>query len=526
MALDIDQVLEQIGSMGRYQIRLLCVLSYLGFFVTGFQTMLMTFITTEPGWRCVTNSSLCNATGVFRPGEDGYNFRCEKKLPRSEWEYEDIYTSSVTEAEVLCASLSGYGVCRRTAPPLCGNHLFLFVGVFSHDDTTVCLLHSRLEDADHCTVGSGLAIGFAWWLLPESPRWLLVKGKVDKARKILEDVARFNRKEMPQQPLLAPSSPEDGGNTSGGFRDLFATLKMSRTTLVCWFGWFMNSMVYYGVRSKENCYRSMILAALASMGAVLLTKNNDDKGFLAGRIIMALLSKFFITVSFDAIYVFSAELFPTVVRNTGMGTSSGVGRLGSFSSSYIIWLARVHPVLPYGIMGIGAFVAAVLCISLPETKDQPTAEVVRNDTGNDVVIANEGKEDEEKTEFTSRLKVFESVVNQKVLSEDGLPGAVCDTCKYRIERAWRMSNQDQSDLQQLRSNAADTAQTLRFKRGHPVSPAFTCTSKGDENVTVVRKKKDQRLVFDPSPLEPCQIQPPLSADQLPSGAMPTTLIQQ
>ena len=54
-------------------------------------------------------------------------------------------------------------------------------------------------------------------------------------------------------------------------------------------------------------------------------------------------------------------------------------------------------------MGIGAFVAAVLCILLPETKDQPTAEVVRNDTGNDVVIANEGKEDEEKTEFTSRL---------------------------------------------------------------------------------------------------------------------------
>ncbi|KAJ7361990.1 hypothetical protein OS493_004267 [Desmophyllum pertusum] len=121
-----------------------------------------------------------------------------------------------------------------------------------------------------------------------------------------------------------------------------------------------------------------------------------------------------------------------------------------------------------------------------------------------------------KRTITSQFsKVFESVVNQKVLSEDGLPGAVCDTCKYRIERAWRMSNQDQSDLQQLRSNAADTAQTLRFKRGHPVSPAFTCTSKGDENVTVVRKKKGQRLVFDPSPLEPCQIQPPLSADHYP-----------
>ena len=97
MAVDIDQVLEQIGSMGRYQIRLISVLCYLGFFVSGFQTTIMTFITTEPGWRYVTNSSLCNATGVFRPGDEGYNDRCEKKLPRSEWEYGDSFTSTVTE---------------------------------------------------------------------------------------------------------------------------------------------------------------------------------------------------------------------------------------------------------------------------------------------------------------------------------------------------------------------------------------------------------------------------------------------
>lgn len=37
-------------------------------------------------------------------------------------------------------------------------------------------------------------------------------------------------------------------------------------------------------------------------------------GFFVGRILMALTAKFFITVSFNAIYVFSAELFPTVVR--------------------------------------------------------------------------------------------------------------------------------------------------------------------------------------------------------------------
>ena len=35
---------------------------------------------------------------------------------------------------------------------------------------------------------------------------------------------------------------------------------------------------------------------------------------MAGRVIMAMLAKFFIFISFDAVYVYAAELFPTVIR--------------------------------------------------------------------------------------------------------------------------------------------------------------------------------------------------------------------
>ena len=56
-------------------------------------------------------------------------------------------------------------------------------------------------------------------------------------------------------------------------------------------------------------------------------------------------------------------------------------------------------------MGIGAFVAAMLCLTLAETKDQPTAELVRN--GVKDVTVKELKDDldreDEKMEFTSRL---------------------------------------------------------------------------------------------------------------------------
>jgi len=35
---------------------------------------------------------------------------------------------------------------------------------------------------------------------------------------------------------------------------------------------------------------------------------------MVARIIMALKAKFFIFISFDAVYVYAAELFPTVIR--------------------------------------------------------------------------------------------------------------------------------------------------------------------------------------------------------------------
>ena len=72
---------------------------------------------------------------------------------------------------------------------------------------------------------------------------------------------------------------------------------------------------------KKSVVWGLIGAALSSVGAVLCTEydptkgtDETDKGFLAGRIIMACLAKITVSISFAAIYVYSAELFPTVIR--------------------------------------------------------------------------------------------------------------------------------------------------------------------------------------------------------------------
>ncbi len=48
-----------------------------------------------------------------------------------------------------------------------------------------------------------------------------------------------------------------------------------------------------------------------------------------GKSILSQFGKFFVTSAFDITYVYAAELYPTVLRSTGMGMSSVMARVGS-----------------------------------------------------------------------------------------------------------------------------------------------------------------------------------------------------
>ena len=48
--------------------------------------------------------------------------------------------------------------------------------------------------------------------------------------------------------------------------------------------------------------------------------------------------KMMVTGGFEVMYILSSELFPTVVRNVGMGASSACARAGSMLAPYIAQL--------------------------------------------------------------------------------------------------------------------------------------------------------------------------------------------
>lgn len=488
MGLTIDDVFEEIGSMGRYQYTLVMVMGLMKMFGYAFQAMISTFLSAEPPWRCKDNSTVCNLTGIFKPGDDNYDFRCS--ISRHDWEFDTSkFNSVVSEWDLVCdvsalssltrsvlflgfligVLLGGFlsdkfgrrllvyipcSMCNVLALLASFVHVYwlyvllrVLVGVFVGCGTlcayvlTVEFVGKRHRHAagtalwffwptslmmmallaylirDWRTlniVGAapGLLQIFLWWYIPESSRWLLVKGRAKEASEQLLKVAKVNKKEIPLDKLtLVDENPTQ--QRLGDIRDLFSTSTMVTRTLISWFIWFVVTMVYYGVSfsagafggnrylvffltslieipsnytaivackkigRKKTTIIGLIISSIASAVAVLFQRDLSNTGFLVARIIFAsVIAKFFINMAFATIYVFSTELFPTVVRNLGVGSSSAVGRVGSMAAPYLIWLVRFHVLVPYSIIAALCLAASVLCCLLPETKDAPTLEVM------------------------------------------------------------------------------------------------------------------------------------------------------
>lgn len=78
--------------------------------------------------------------------------------------------------------------------------------------------------------------------MPESPRWLLAKGRIDELKKIIETAARWNKRTLPPNydKLLIPPPAEE---SSGSFIDLFK-LEYLRTTLLLMVAWYCFVLQY------------------------------------------------------------------------------------------------------------------------------------------------------------------------------------------------------------------------------------------------------------------------------------------
>ena len=90
------------------------------------------------------------------------------------------------------------------------------------------------------------------------------------------------------------------------------------------------------------------------------------------RTVFGNIGKFFLCISFNGIYTWTVELYPTDVRSIGMGYTAVTARIGSTAAPWIAQglkgLKGTGDWLPFVVLGVPSIVGFFIGFSLPETK--------------------------------------------------------------------------------------------------------------------------------------------------------------
>merc|ERR1711874_225926 len=110
---------------------------------------------------------------------------------------------------------------------------------------------------------------------------------------------------------------------------------------------------------------SQILAGTTCILAAIIPESSTEMFYL--RTSLALLGKFGASAGFAIVYVFTAELFPTPVRNSAVGLCSTFARVGGMLAPVVSDLGVYAPSIPFIIMGSSCCVGGLAALVLPET---------------------------------------------------------------------------------------------------------------------------------------------------------------
>uniref|UniRef100_A0A2M4CZ55 Putative organic cation transporter n=1 Tax=Anopheles darlingi TaxID=43151 RepID=A0A2M4CZ55_ANODA len=251
------------------------------------------------------------------------------------------------------------------------------------------------------------------WTTVESMRWLLTKGHHREVIRILRRIAKANGRPALSEELLAKftaqqqakAGPQDHPDRikEKSFVQLLAETCRHRRLMLrivnCSFCWFTNAMVYYGLTLNSvtlagDKYGNFILITLAAIppsvaincilnrygrrktqcGSLLLCglfclltlTALKDIGAWA-NVTLFLLSKMAISLSFSTLYIYTAEIFPTSLRQSFISFCSMVGRFGSMLAPQMPLLQALWAPLPMVLFGSVALLSGLLILEFPET---------------------------------------------------------------------------------------------------------------------------------------------------------------
>ncbi|NXU08430.1 S22FL protein, partial [Pardalotus punctatus] len=251
------------------------------------------------------------------------------------------------------------------------------------------------------------------FMLPESPRWLYSQGKMAEAKDVLQYIALGNGKERLNLKLKPSPGPLRRDELAGGILNLVKHPVLRWRTVLLMYIWYVCSFVYYGLtlnagELRGNLYLNVALSGLVEVPAFPLCMFFIEKswsgrrktmtcflvfagfsciftmflptnaGFLLGPTLLALCGKMMVSAAFNILYIYTSELYPTVLRNAGLGVCSMSCRFGGILAPFVPSMKSLSPSVPFVVFGISGLSAGFLTLLLPETLNKPIAESIED----------------------------------------------------------------------------------------------------------------------------------------------------
>ncbi|XP_071359133.1 putative transporter SVOPL isoform X1 [Trachinotus anak] len=253
---------------------------------------------------------------------------------------------------------------------------------------------------------------FLFKFIPESARYHVSAGNIQAAVKTLQRIAKMNRAALPPGQLVEPAEKE-----RGNWRILLSS-SFRRTSLLLWYSWFVASFAYYGsvlssselleknllcvtdadqehqVKHRQEdglCYcipfglrdyqtllisclgevalvpvnicllnvfgRKISLMILQLLAAILFMMVNICTTMFGFTVLLFLLRSL-VSMNFNVVYIYTAEVYPTVARSLGMGFCTSFSRIGGMIAPFIAQVLMSQSV----ILALTPFaVACVVC---------------------------------------------------------------------------------------------------------------------------------------------------------------------
>ncbi|KAJ9595127.1 hypothetical protein L9F63_013602, partial [Diploptera punctata] len=270
-----------------------------------------------------------------------------------------------------------------------------------------------------------LVPGF-YFLLPESARWLINKGRFQEAVDCFHRIAASNgRQPLPQAAVdkFLKNSRERVSEKSANLFGLFKTPRLRRKTCILIFkstnivqGFFLSFFLFLFRMVLTLCYDAIsrnvegtgfnpylvfsISSATILPSCVIILLLQDKVGrkamasaslLLTGLFIGAagiiqattgdntnhymtltlnIVGRFGVNIAYNSGAQYAAELIPTEVRGQGVAFIHVVGYAATFFSPHILYLVKYWGAIPDLILGTMSIMGASLCLLLPETMDK------------------------------------------------------------------------------------------------------------------------------------------------------------